>query len=81
MKRKMKLIYKILKWAECNADGHPQPSPEMDGYRDPEINYHVGLCLQAGYLEAEYRPVDQTYRIIKLTWEGHNELDRHRGRG
>ena len=51
----------------------------MEEYRDAEINYHIGLCMQAGYLEAEYEPIDRTYQIINLTWDGHEELDRHRG--
>ena len=52
---------------------------QMEEYRDAEINYHIGLCMQAGYLEAEYEPIDRTYRIINLTWDGHDKLDRHRG--
>ena len=31
MKRKMKLIHKILEWAERYADGDPKPHPEMEG--------------------------------------------------
>ena len=78
MKRKMKLIHKILEWAERYADGDPKPHPEMEEYGDAEINYHIGLCMQAGYLEAEYEPINRTYRIIYLTWDGHEKLDRHR---
>ena len=79
MKRKMTLIYKILEWTESHADGDPKTPPEIQGYQDAEINYHIGLCIQAGYLEANYRPIDRTYRIINLTWDGHEALDRHRG--
>ena len=81
MKRKMKLIKKILEWTEHYADGDPKHPPEMEEYRDAEINYHINLCLQAGYLEAAYEPIDRTYRIINLTWDGHEELDRRRREG
>ena len=78
MKRKMILIQKILEWTESHADDEPKMPPEIQGYQDAEINYHIGLCLQAGYLEADCQTSDQTYRIINLTWDGHEVLDPHR---
>ena len=81
MKRKMTLIHKILEWTESHADGDPKTPPEIQGYQDTEVNYHIGLCLQAGYLEADYQnsdqTSDQTYKIINLTWDGHEVLDPH----
>ena len=53
----------------------PNSLPRWNEYKHAEINYHISLCLQAGYLTAQYEPTDHTYRIINLTWDGHEELD------
>ena len=51
MRRKMKLIYRLLELAE--ASNSPMPVPEIDGYSDQQVQYHVGLCSQARYLEVD----------------------------
>jgi hypothetical protein len=83
----MDLILKILQFAETNADGGQTrcvPStndlPDFDEIEDKDIQYHIGLCHQAGFLEVERttKVVPNTvipwYRIIHLTWEGHEYL-------
>lgn len=69
MKRYMNLIHKLLQYAECYATGQPMPTPEIDGYTLDQVNYHIHLCEQAGFLEQ--------YCLV-LTWLGHEELDRFR---
>ena len=79
MKRRMKLIYKILEWCETYADNSGQPPPDLEGYQQNEINYHIELCVEAGFLHADYQPVYQIWKIFRLTWNGHEELAKRRG--
>ena len=78
MQRKMKLIQKLLTHVECHApeDGNYLPIPEIEGYTDVEVHYHVRLCEEAGYIKA--LPIGQNKRhsgIWGLTWAGHDKLD------
>ncbi|MDE0534346.1 MAG: DUF2513 domain-containing protein [Albidovulum sp.] len=84
MKRQMKLIFQILKYAEANVhNGEPAPMPEFDEYSRSEVEYHVKLCDQAGYIDYIHgggkrkAPVS----IENLTWAGHDALDRMRKDG
>ncbi|MCY4655045.1 MAG: DUF2513 domain-containing protein [Dehalococcoidia bacterium] len=79
MKRKMKLIRKILEFSEEYFDGANRlPVPEMKDYSDSQIEYHVRLCLEAGYLRADTRNEGSVYAIYGLTWQGHELLDQLR---
>ena len=52
MQRKMKLVHKLLEHLERRHDDDPIPLPEIDGYSEEQVHYHVGLCVEAGYLVA-----------------------------
>ena len=75
MQRDMHLIKQILKYVERYGPGAKGwlEDPEIPGYTDDQIEYHIGLCKQAGYLA-----MHKVGRLKGLTWEGHNALDRLR---
>ena len=77
MKRNMKLIRKLLQYAEEKATGILIEAPEYRDYSDKEVHYHIGLCMEAGYLHANckvaYDP--PRYLIRSLTWMGHEKLE------
>ena len=76
MRRKMKLIRKILEWSEANATGEPTPIGEIEGYTDKQIQYHIQLCSEAGYLLVQDMLSLQSteFYITQLTWRGHETL-------
>jgi len=82
MKRDLELIRKLLIF----FDERPEPTaiwvPEIPGYDDPTIKYHLVLLHDAGYLRCEAQKT-ATGRVIsvlpfELTWSGHEFLDRVR---
>lgn len=83
MKREWQLIREILEYVERTlrpehvGRGLSVPKPEAfgSGYAEEEIEYHVQLCAEAGYLNL--MPLMGT-RIKSLTWAGHNKLDEMR---
>ena len=78
MKRHMQLIQQLLKHAECRGGGAGVHPPELAGYTDQQVQYHVGLCVQAGYIEATLiSGKEEPYRrylMGNLTWAGHEAL-------
>lgn len=72
MKRYMTLIRAVLEYVECHGDSEFLSPPEVDGYTPAQVDYHIQLCEQAGYLET------QSGYPSALTWEGHNALDKTR---
>lgn len=84
MKRHKSLIREILEYAEENADDGLSPCvPKVTCFTAHEIDYHIRLCAQAGFIEIEKRgSIKNTnlnaYSIKNLTWHGHEELDRLR---
>ena len=80
MKRQMKLIRKLLQYAEANATGLPIDAPEYQKYSEEEVHYHLGLCSEAGYMRVSNSTYagmpTPRYMIINLTWQGHEELER-----
>ena len=78
MKRKMELILKILRYSEENATGGmPLGLPSFSDYSREEVNYHTGLCHEAGYLHTVENIIvgkPKSYEILGLTWEGHEIL-------
>ncbi len=79
MRLQKKLLHKILRYAEENAKGQRLAPPEFECYDKNEINYHIGLCYEAGFLHVFHTPgssisVDE-YAIKNLTWAGHLELE------
>ena len=78
MKRDMNLVREILVWAEKQEHGIISKNPEIEGYSEEEIGYHVYLMNQAGLVRAH----DMTARgekspnalLLELTWNGHEFL-------
>ena len=83
MKRHMKLIFKILEYVETHkTNGNNVPVPEFDDYERSEVEYHVKLCEEAGYVDTVVINKDgPPQQIRRLTWSGHDELDRMRKDG
>ena len=85
MQRKRRLIRSLLEYVEREHQGAPVAVPELEGYTDAEVHYHVGLCVEAGYLVADepmMRMGLRTYGLIhRLTWAGHEALDALRRNG
>ena len=50
MRLQKKLLHKILRYAEENATGQRLATPEFEDYKKHEVNYHIGLCYEAGFL-------------------------------
>ena len=54
-------------------------APEFECYSKQEVNYHIGLCYEAGFLhvhrDTSLGSVIAIYQIRNLTWEGHLELE------
>ena len=71
MKRDMSLVKQILKHIEKHAPGERGflPHPDIEGYNSDEVEYHIRLCSQAGFVD-----LNDTGYIIELTWQGHNTL-------
>ncbi len=78
--RKFKLIRMILEHAERAGPAGANP-PEFDCYDETTVQEHIRLCEEAGYIEIQtlpYRGAKVCVYIDRLTWEGHEELDRLR---
>ena len=76
MKREMKLIGMILAYVEKSRIIGDIPLPEFDDYRNCEVEYHVKLCEEAGYLHIRSSAHDgKPESIIQMTWEGHETLE------
>ena len=79
MKREMKLIRMILAHVEQSRAIGGIPLPEFDDYRTCEIEYHVKLCEEAGYLDTVVSPHDKMpVSICRMSWQGHEALERLR---
>ena len=82
MERDIQLIRAILERVANEADGQGLAIDAMPSYTAEQVAYHVQLCYQAGYLDAnkshyagETFPV---YHIRTLTWKGQNALAGYR---
>lgn len=79
MRRQMKLIKAILQACSEYPDTSISQAALIDAidgaeYRDKAVvEYHLGLCRQAGYLEQDGTRGKYDWR---LTWNGHEALDR-----
>ena len=77
MKRNLDLIRVIL----IKTEGKEVPSgwiiPQIEGFSDEEVAYHIKLLIEANFIDG----IDLTtkdgyqYGIRNLTWEGHEFLD------
>ena len=80
MRRDMKLIALILAHVERAVKCGDIPIPDVPGYTRPVILYHVKLCEEAGYLDIVVDASGKTpVSIHRMTWDGHEALDRLRG--
>ena len=74
MQRHRQLILKLLEFAVDQTNGDVQP-PEIPGYTAQQVQYHVELCSQAGYMKVRKLGGKKArYRILSLTWQGHEAL-------
>ena len=82
MKRDMELIRQILFNVENKIDNVVIENLEVSDYDKEEIAYHCALLYEAGlisYYEGEYADGEICDFIIgRLTWDGHELLDKIR---
>ena len=79
MKRDYELVRKLLFFLEAKPTPETVECPEVEGYSELEIKYHLLLLAQAKLID--YEPeLTKTGRIIRvlafnLSWQGHDFLD------
>ena len=75
MRRDMTLVKKVLKCVEDNTPSTRTfiANPEVPGFTEEQVDYHVALCAKTGLLE-----INNAGMIVDLTWTGHNGLERLR---
>lgn len=73
----MELIYKIMTFYEAKEDFVDLITPEIDGYSENEVNYHLKLMSQANLLEAkDWSSLSNTEWVASsLTHKGHDFFD------
>jgi len=75
MKRDMELIRKMLIAIEDNPTGWAPDPFRVEGYSDDVISYHSYLLADAGlargYDVTSRESCAPEYRILNLTWAGH----------
>ena len=77
MKREMRLIALILEFVEAAVKTTGIPLPDFKEYSICQVEYHVKLCEEARYLDIEiHAHSGNPLSIIRMTWEGHEALDR-----
>ena len=75
MRRNIALIQAILLEMERQPYPWCEPPQTLDEFKDAAIvSYHVDLCVEAGYIERSHRSLHP--QRARLTWAGHEELDR-----
>jgi hypothetical protein len=77
VKRDLELIRLVLLDIEANNDPTRTIAISMDGYTHEEVQYHIKLLKEAGYIVAQDRSTftQMDYRPKSLTWAGHEFLD------
>ena len=78
MRLSEQLIKGILEYIEQNdkGDGRPLADPELPDYTPAEVDYHIALCEQDGFITVQ--PTSDRPWLRSLTREGHEELERLR---
>jgi predicted transcriptional regulator len=74
MKRDMDLIRNILLELEKKESATSWVTISIDGYTDDQVNYHIGLLSEAGFIEAK-KYSDGLCMVRNLTWKGHEFLE------
>jgi hypothetical protein len=77
MRRDFDLIREILLQVEENNDPTDCIIPEINGYSEEEVTYHINLLWQAGLVDALNMSTGGilSFCAKSLTWEGHEFLD------
>ncbi len=74
MRRQMAVVHAILRWFSGHAEPWA-PFPELaDSPAQDVVQYHVDLCMQAGFVQKQPHTSGQAPRW-QLTWAGHEMLD------
>ena len=75
MERRLEIIVAILRWLASQ----PEPAAEIPrtlaacpDVSPSIIRYHIELCEEAGYI----RILSNMKNWHRLTWAGHNEIDK-----
>ena len=78
----MELVRQILFKIEDEIDNVAQFNLEIDGYTMEQVAYHCALLHEGGYIhsyKAQYGSGEiYTFGVGRLTWEGHEFLDKIR---
>lgn len=80
MKRDMDLIRDLLFLLEDRSEDCVLEVDSFSGYSKAEVQYHLNLMYEAGFISAEPARSSTSDRIILvlpfgLTWQGHEFLD------
>ena len=80
MKRDLELIRKLLLFFDEKPGAEKVEKPQVPGYDETTIMYHLVLLHDAGYLRCETARSSSRDRVIyvipfELTWDGHEFLD------
>ena len=78
MSRNKVLLRKILCDAEHRASAEEPITIQIDDYAPGVVSEHIHLAVEAGFLEAERAAPSGQWLVKRLTWDGHEELDRMR---
>ena len=84
MPRDMGLIWKILEYAsknDINVLGD-MDFPKFEKYEDTQVEHHVKLCEEAGFIETNRNRQNQCIitGIKRVTWNGYEALEGRKGR-
>ena len=77
MIRNKKVVKLVLEWArDLELGTNTVRMPKSDKYGEDEVEYHVRICILAGFLEGSV-PDDggRRLKVNGLTWEGHDLLE------
>ncbi len=80
MKRNVELVRIILLEIEKKEEPLEWITPEINGYSENEISYHIKILAEAGFVEATELSTRGTFQwgAVNLTWNGHEFLDASR---
>lgn len=79
MKRDMDLVREILLHAEALSSGYVNDVPELEGYTEEQVGYHIYLMEKAGLVDAADSSTLESDSpsaiLLNVTWQGHDFLD------
>lgn len=77
MKRDMELIRAILQQLEAKENIEESICPQIEGYSQEQVSYHIQLLSQAGYVQAEDLSIISRcyWEATTLTNDGHDFLE------